>query len=197
MKLTNVISMLMLTGATAVAFAASDIAQSQSKKPPANRLSAELSKDMDNNQRNVSGKAQAVEMRERLLQATSNRLADQANTMPPQQPTEQNAPNGKAEPDESILQLVKVYQSMKPKAAARVFETLDIEIQVAVASKMRSQSMAKLMDAMTPNAASRLTTALARPQSIADLKRAAAKPPTGAPVGNGNRTPSGSPLATR
>ncbi|WP_010410974.1 magnesium transporter MgtE N-terminal domain-containing protein [Citromicrobium sp. JLT1363] len=50
---------------------------------------------------------------------------------------------------------------MKPKQAAPVFEQLDIDVQIAVARKMRERSTAQILAAMTPQGAARLSMALA------------------------------------
>lgn len=202
MKFTRAITVLICAGISAIALAASDVvagaaAPVAATAKPNNRLGAELTKDMDAKQRQVAGTAQSLEMRERLLQATNGRLENKMSTMPPQQPVDTKA---KAEEqkkdDESILQLVKVYQSMKPKTAARVFETLDLEIQVAVAQKMRSQALAKMMDAMSAESAVRLTTALARPAEIASLKHGSIKTASAQSTPSG-KIPTGSPIAKR
>ena len=63
--------------------------------------------------------------------------------------------------DERIGALVKMYQAMRPKDAARIFERLDMDVQVDVASHMRERAAAAIMAEMDPKAASALTMALA------------------------------------
>lgn len=68
-----------------------------------------------------------------------------------------------------IASLVDVYQRMRAKDAAAVFDGLDDEVLVQVASRMRQANLAEVMGRMQPDRARRLT------QMLADR----ARPPTG------------------
>lgn len=65
------------------------------------------------------------------------------------------------EEEAQILSLVKVYESMKPKSAARIFEELDMETLLEVASRMREGKIAGVLAKMSPEAAKALTEELA------------------------------------
>jgi flagellar motility protein MotE (MotC chaperone) len=74
-----------------------------------------------------------------------------------------------AAPADGLTQLVRMYQSMRPKDAARIFEQLELGVQVEVASRMRERAMASILAEMNPKAAGRLTMALAgRPPADTD-----------------------------
>lgn len=68
-----------------------------------------------------------------------------------------------------IASLVDVYQRMRAKDAAAVFDGLEDEVLVQVASRMRQANLAEVMGRMEPDRARRLT------QMLADR----ARPPTG------------------
>lgn len=61
-----------------------------------------------------------------------------------------------------IARLVKVYEAMKPKQAAEVFDGLPLDLAVGVAAEMREAKIAAVLAAMSPDRAQRLTTELAR-----------------------------------
>lgn len=216
MTLRRLLPAVLLTGGATVLLTAANVVAgtgTQIDKNPTTRLGAELSKDLSDSQKTVSDRARELDMKQRMLEAASSRMQARATTMPPAaQPTtpppaaqsatpppatqQQAAEADATAASVQILNLVKVYQSMKPRAAAAVFEQLDLDIQVAVASKMRSQAMGAIMQAMSSEAATRLTTALARPDEIPVLKRkmaaaaaAAAAPP--APLRRPAPAPSG------
>jgi len=63
--------------------------------------------------------------------------------------------------DGQLRSIVEVYEKMKPKDAAPRFETLDIQIQLDLVTRMKSAKVAALMEKMTPQAASDLTKELA------------------------------------
>lgn len=58
---------------------------------------------------------------------------------------------------EKILSLVKVYASMKPKEAARIFETLDLEVTVALLKEMKPSISSAILAQMSPAKAKAIT----------------------------------------
>ncbi len=56
-----------------------------------------------------------------------------------------------------IEQLVKIYSAMKPKEAARIFDTLEMPILVSVIQTMKEAKVAPIMAMMTPTKATALT----------------------------------------
>src|SRR5262249_39793828 len=73
--------------------------------------------------------------------------------------------------------LVTMYENMKPKDAAKIFDRLDMPILIAVVSQIKPRVMADIMAQMQPEAAERLTTELA-----GRALRRAARPVGGAPA---------------
>ncbi|PHR60906.1 MAG: hypothetical protein COA47_06790 [Robiginitomaculum sp.] len=69
--------------------------------------------------------------------------------------------------------VVKTYESMKPKSAATIFNTLNDRVLLQVATRMKPQSMAKVLAAMNTARASSLTVQMteqfARPNSAEAL----------------------------
>jgi flagellar motility protein MotE (MotC chaperone) len=65
-----------------------------------------------------------------------------------------------AEDDAKLKSLVKVYETMKPKDAARIFEQLDMPVLLGVVSNMKEAKIAAVMEAMDAAKAKTLTDAL-------------------------------------
>lgn len=63
--------------------------------------------------------------------------------------------------DERFQNVVSMYESMKPKDAARVFDRLDLNVLVKIASRINARAMAEILAAMSPQRAEELTVALA------------------------------------
>ncbi|MGE4527739.1 MAG: MotE family protein [Rhodospirillaceae bacterium] len=63
--------------------------------------------------------------------------------------------------DKKIESLVKIYQAMKPKDAARIFEQMDMPILIRVFKGMKERTSAAIMAEMTPDRANAVTTELA------------------------------------
>lgn len=68
--------------------------------------------------------------------------------------------------NQRITQLVDVYQRMRAKDAAAVFDALDQDVLVDVASRMRQANLAEVMGKMDPARARQLTIWLARERGI-------------------------------
>ncbi len=75
---------------------------------------------------------------------------------------------------EQLLSLVKVYETMKPKDAARIFNTLDDELMLSLADLMKPASMAAILSEMSPDRARTLTQLMAMitepPETLAELE---------------------------
>jgi flagellar motility protein MotE (MotC chaperone) len=74
-----------------------------------------------------------------------------------------------AKRDERMTSLIKTYEAMKPKDAAKIFDGMEMGLLVDLAKGMKSASLAAAMALMQPKKAEALT------KSLADL----AKPPPG------------------
>lgn len=64
--------------------------------------------------------------------------------------------------DTKMQSLVKIYESMKPKEAARIFEALEIDILLMVAERMKERKLAPIMAKMDPARATEITIELAK-----------------------------------
>ncbi len=57
---------------------------------------------------------------------------------------------------------MRVYEDMRPREAARIFETMDQGLLLDVAGRMKSFKLAPVMAAMEPKKATHLTAELAK-----------------------------------
>jgi flagellar motility protein MotE (MotC chaperone) len=64
--------------------------------------------------------------------------------------------------------LVVMYESMKPKDAARVFDRLDLVVLISLVDQMNPRKMSEILAAMEPATAEKLTVALARKAASGD-----------------------------
>ena len=78
------------------------------------------------------------------------------------------------ESEEEILALVKVYESMKAKDAARIFNTLEDQLMLDIADRMKPANVAAVLASMAPDRARKLTELMAAkaalPKTAEDLK---------------------------
>lgn len=74
---------------------------------------------------------------------------------------------------EQLQSIVRIYETMKPKEAAPRFEALSLQTQLDLVQLMNPRKVASLMEQMTPQKASTLTTELAtkaQPPGINDIQ---------------------------
>ncbi|MGL4240214.1 MAG: MotE family protein, partial [Beijerinckiaceae bacterium] len=65
------------------------------------------------------------------------------------------------EADKQMKTIVIMYETMKPKDAAKVFDRLNIGVLVPIVTAMNPRKMSEILAVMTPEAAEKLTVALA------------------------------------
>lgn len=67
---------------------------------------------------------------------------------------------------EKVKSLVKIYENMKPKDAARIFETMDMPIILEVVSNMKEAKAAPILAKMKPESAKNITTQIAEKRRL-------------------------------
>jgi flagellar motility protein MotE (MotC chaperone) len=114
-----------------------------------------------------------LEMRDTLLKAAEKKLEERLNELKQAEERIVAATQQKEEVElQRLKNLVTMYESMKAKDAAKIFEKLDVKLATDVARMIQPRRMSDILAQMTPEAAQRLTVALAshaqsdpRPQS--------------------------------
>lgn len=87
--------------------------------------------------------------------------------------------------EKQLASLVKTYSAMKPKDAARIFDSLNDQVLVPVAAEMKSDVLAPVLAAMSPEQAQKLTIRLANKLTLPETNSTSpgAAPSAGLPVG--------------
>jgi flagellar motility protein MotE (MotC chaperone) len=107
-------------------------------------------------------KGRDLEMREKLLENAEKKLEARINDLKAlEQKTELSAAQRGDTEAGALKNLVTMYETMKPKEAARVFDRLQHDVLVPVVLQMNPRKMAEVLAVMSPEAAERLTVALA------------------------------------
>lgn len=117
-----------------------------------------------------------IEAREKLIQDQERKLDDRlGQTRSADEAGKEVAVKAAAE-DPNLKNLVVMYETMKPKEAARVFERLPLEILTAVVTRMNSRKMAEVLASMSPESAEKLTVALTKRTGAPDRSPSALPP---------------------
>lgn len=105
---------------------------------------------------------QQLELQEQLLASTEKRINDKIGQLQELEVRiKQHLRLFEDAEEKQLDAIVKVYETMKPKEAAPRFEALALQTQVDLVTRMKASKVAALMEKMTPQKASILTTELA------------------------------------
>ncbi|HVJ41508.1 MAG TPA: hypothetical protein VM639_08420 [Dongiaceae bacterium] len=108
-------------------------------------------------------RARQLDEREALVKAAEQRMDQKMAELKALQATVQDLLKQRNAADEQELQsLVKVYENMKPKAAAQIFEEMDMDVLLDVVSRMNERKVAPILALVSPTRAKELTYELAQ-----------------------------------
>ncbi len=115
----------------------------------------------------IDAREKDVERREAMLKAAEDQIERKISEMR----TLQNTIEGllrqyNDQEDNKMRSLVKIYENMKPKEAAKIFEQLDMPIMLEVVERMKEQKVAPILAEMDPARARVITSELAQRRSI-------------------------------
>ncbi len=110
----------------------------------------------------LDARSRELDMRESLLKAAEKRVESKVAELKGVESRVKTEMGNRDKAEEQRLQgIITMYESMKPKDAARIFDRLDMKILVDVSTKMKPRAMSAILAQMTPEAAERLTVELA------------------------------------
>lgn len=114
-----------------------------------------------------------LEERTALLQAAETRIDQKIQDLKDLRTTLEQLTKIRDDQEEmKIRSLVKIYETMKPKDAARIFQELEMETLLLVVDRMKERKLAPVLAEMNPNKAMEVTVELAKlrqmPQLAAD-----------------------------
>lgn len=129
--------------------------------------------------------AKELEIREGLLKAAEKRLEARLAELKHIEAKLKSTGHQKDEVEVSRLKsVVSMYENMKPKEAARIFDRLEMRVLIDVASQINPRRMSDILAQMSPEAAEKLTVEMAaraagigpRAQSPNDLPKIEGRP---------------------
>lgn len=122
----------------------------------------ELLESLGQRRDELDARQRELDMRESLLSTAEKKLDARIGDLKAIEGRisagDRSKPGGGAE---TARNLVTMYEAMKPKEAARVFDRLSQDILVPMVLQMNARKMAEVLAAMSPEAAQKLTVALA------------------------------------
>ena len=108
-------------------------------------------------------RAREIDIRESLLKAAEKRIESRVDEIKAIEAKASAANDQKAEAENARFRgIVTMYEGMKPKDAARMFDRLEMPVLIEIASQIAPRKMSDILGLMSPEAAERLTVELAR-----------------------------------
>lgn len=145
--------------------------------PPVSPAEKALLERLGERREELDGRMRELEMRERLLDTAEKKLDGRAGDLKALEEKANPAAKAAAEETKAIKNLVIMYEAMKPKDAARVFDRLGLDVLVPVVQQMNPRKMSEVLAAMSPDRAEKLTVALATSNRGPTLDRVASEGP--------------------
>ena len=109
----------------------------------------------------IERRTKEIEQREALLSAAEKRIDQKVQEMEKVRSDIQKLMRQGDEKQAAQLEsLVKIYETMKPKEAARIFEELDMPVLLGVIERMKETKTAPILASMDPLKAKEVTSAL-------------------------------------
>ena len=111
----------------------------------------------------LEARAREIDIRENLLKAAEKRIESRVEEMKAVESRITTATGQKAETDAARFKgIITMYEGMKPKDAAKVFDRLEMSVLFEIASQIAPRKMSDILGLMAPEAAERLTIEMAR-----------------------------------
>jgi flagellar motility protein MotE (MotC chaperone) len=110
----------------------------------------------------IDERQRELELRENMLKAAEKKVDGRVSELKEiEDRLSAGARAEKEEADKQMKTIVIMYETMKPKDAAKVFDRLNISVLVPIVTAMNPRKMSEILAVMTPEAAEKLTVALA------------------------------------
>jgi flagellar motility protein MotE (MotC chaperone) len=111
----------------------------------------------------LEARSREIDIRESLLKEAEKRIQTKVDEMKTAEAraAAENAQKADAE-NAKFKGIVTMYESMKPKDAAKVFDRLEMPVLIQIASQIAPRKMSDILGLMQTDAAERLTVELAR-----------------------------------
>jgi flagellar motility protein MotE (MotC chaperone) len=125
----------------------------------------------------LEARAREIDIRESLLKAAEKRVESKVEEMKAIESRVAVATTQKTDADAARFKgIITMYESMKPKDAAKVFDRLEMPVLFEIASQIAPRKMSDILGLMSPDVAEKLTTEMAR-RAGTDKSAAAAELP--------------------
>jgi flagellar motility protein MotE (MotC chaperone) len=111
----------------------------------------------------LDARAREIDIRESLLKAAEKRIESRADELKAVESRITTATQQKVDTDAARFKgIITMYEGMKPKDAAKVFDHLEMPVLIEIATQIAPRKMSDILGLMSTDAAERLTVEMAR-----------------------------------
>jgi flagellar motility protein MotE (MotC chaperone) len=111
----------------------------------------------------LEARAREIDIRESLLKAAEKRIESRTDELKAVESRISTATQQKADTDVARFKgIITMYEGMKPKDAAKVFDHLEMPVLIEIATQIAPRKMSDILGLMSTEAAERLTVEMAR-----------------------------------
>src|SRR5207237_3177318 len=133
------------------------------ENPPVSASERAVLERLQARRQELESRAREIDIRESLLKAAEKRIESRVEELKAVESRINTATEHKAEADSARFKgIITMYEGMKPKDAAKVFDRLEMPVLIEIASQIAPRKMSDILGLMTTEAAERLTVELAR-----------------------------------
>lgn len=130
----------------------------------------EILQNLRQKSKEIEAKEEELMIKESSLKAISQTLDTKLQALAKmQEQLTKIADQYEGDENNKVDRIVKVYENMKPKEAARIFNEMQITILLPVADRMKEQKLAAIIADMDPIKAKDLTTSIANKSRVLNL----------------------------
>jgi len=135
-------------------------------EPPAQAVSPSeraILERLQSRRQELEAKAREIDIRESLLKSAEKRAEGRVEELKAAESRITGAAQQKADEEAARFKgIITMYEGMKPKDAARVFDRLEMSVLFEIASQIAPRKMSDILGQMSPEVAERLTVEMAR-----------------------------------
>lgn len=127
-------------------------------------------KDLLQRRQQLDAREKDLQKREALIAATNTEITNKVKELTTLKTEIENLLKKQTDEEQAnVTRLVRIYEGMKPKDAARIFNALDMDVLVPVLSKMSEKKSGAIIAAMDADKARNVTLMLSEQKKLPDL----------------------------
>ena len=135
----------------------------EDNQPPVSASERAILERLQSRRQELDTRAREIDIRESLLKEAEKRIQSKVDEMKATEAKTAAEKAQKADAENAKFKgIVTMYENMKPKDAAKVFDKLEMPVLIEIASQIAPRKMSDIMGLMQTDSAERLTVELAR-----------------------------------